>query len=200
MDRSTDERRPRGPLPDGSGVLGADDLLARTLARWAADAAVDEAAAARLRTYWLRVQAEEEASVLGTLVDLAERGRPVVVDVAGHRLGGVVIGVGADFVAMRTDRRQQALVPLAAIDVIRAEPGGVDVRGDRTPLLDVALDAVLGPVAAERPTVVVRTTGGAIVRGELRSAGTDVLRLRADGDPPVPTWIPLAAVAVVLLS
>lgn len=205
MDRPTDN--PSNPRTDeplrvssGEGVLGGDDPLGRRLARWAADAMVDEAARQRARARWLRIQAEEEATVAGTLLDLAERRRPVVLDIGTHRVRGVLAGVGADFVALRDDRGQQVLVRISAIDVVRAEPGGDDVRGDRATGVDVGLDAVMGPLAAERPDVLVRTTTGVLVRGRLTRAGIDVLRLRVDGDPPAPTWVPLAAVAMVVVD
>ncbi|MCO8129395.1 hypothetical protein NHL50_19505 [Acidimicrobiia bacterium EGI L10123] len=182
------------------GVLGGTDALARSLERWAADALVDEAARQRTRQRWLRVQAEEEASTIGALVDLAERGRPVVLDVGEHRVRGAIVGVGADFLALRSERDQDVLVRTEAVEVVRAEPGGRAVIGDRTVLVEVALDAVVGPLAADRPEVLIRTRSGQVVRGELRSAGTDVVRLRSDGDPPAPVWIPLAAVAVLVLQ
>ena len=183
-----------------AGVLGGTDALARSLERWAADAMVDEAARQRTRQRWLRIQAEEEASVLGALVDLAERGRPVVLDVGDHRIRGAVVGIGADFLAVRSDRGQDVLVRTAAIEVVRAEPGERAVVGDRAALVEVALGAVVGPLAAERPDVVVRTRSGQVVRGELRSAGTDVVRLRTDGDPPSPVWVPLDAIDLLVID
>lgn len=181
-------------------MLTGEDDLGRLLQRWAAEAVVDEAARSRTRARWLRIQAEESASIVGTLVDLAERAGPVVLDVGDHRVGGVLVGVGGDFVALRTDRGQQVLVRTSAVDIVRAEPGGGDVRGDRGALLDVTLDAVLGPVATDRPDVLVRTVGGAVVRGELRAAGTDVIRLRVDGDPPTPAWVAIASVAMLVVD
>lgn len=207
MDRSSDPRRAPGagapdPAPSGParGVLGGDDVLGDALARWASEAAVDEAARARARDRWLRIQAEEEASFVGTLVDLAERARPVVLDIADQRVRGVVAGVGGDFVAVHTDRGQRVLVRTEAIDAVRAEPGGVAVVGDRSPTLDVTLDAVLGPVAADRPDVLIRTRSGTAVRGELRRAGSDVVQLRVAGDPPTPVWVAVDAVAMLVLE
>ena len=200
MERTTD-RPDDGPDPSHArGVLGGPDALGRALERWVADAAVDEAARARARAHWLRVAAEEEASLAGTLVDLAERRRSVVLDAAGQRLQGVVVGVAEDFVAVRTDQGQQALVPLDAIEVVRSDPGAADVVGDRSATLDVSLAAVLGPVAADRPDVLVRTRHGVAVRGQLRSAGGDAIRLRLAGDQRAPAWIPLSAVALLVLD
>lgn len=191
---------PRSLAAAAGGVLGGTDTLARSLERWAADAMVDEAVRQRTRQRWLRVQAEEEASVLGTLVDLAERARPVVLDVGQQRIRGAVVGIGADFLAVRSDRGQDVLVRTAAVEVVRAEPGERAVVGDRAVLVEVALAAVVGPLAAERPDVVVRTRSGQVVRGELRSAGTDVVRLRADGDPPAPVWVPLEAIDLLIVD
>ena len=164
MDRFDENPLSGRPMGDASGLLG-DDALGRSLDRWAAEARVDEAARARVRARWLRIQAEEEASLIGTMVDLAERGRPVGLDVGDHRLRGVLRGIGGDFVAMRTEQNQLVLVRIAAVDAVRTEPGGADVRGDRSSLLDLELAGVLGPVAADRPQVLVRTTSGVIVRG-----------------------------------
>lgn len=190
-----------GPLAAAAGgVLGATGALSRSLERWAADAMVDEAARLRTRQRWLRIQAEEEASVLGALVDLAERRRPVALDVGDHRVRGALAGIGADFVALRSDRGQHVLVRTDAVDVIRAEPGERGVVGDRAVLVEVTLAAVMGPLATERPEVLVRTRSGQVVRGELRSAGTDVVRLRADGDPPAPVWVPLGAIDVLVID
>jgi len=191
---------PRLPTSaDASRVLGGDGF-ARALERWAADAAVDEAARQRARQRWLRVQAEEEASLAGALLDLAERGRAVSLDVGAERVRGRVVGVGADFVAVRSERDQQVLVRTAAVDVVRAEPGTPAVTGDRTAVLEVDLAGVLNPLAAERPEVLVRTRTGSVVRGELSSAGTDVVRLRIPGDPPAPAWVPIDAIEVLVLD
>ncbi len=183
-------------VASADGVLGG---LAGSLERWAAEALVDEAARTRARQRWLRLQAEEGSSLLGALVDLAEHGRPVVLDVGDHRIRGQVVGIGTDFLALRSERDQDVLVRTAAIEVVRAEPGQRDVVGDRAALVEVGLAAVVGPLAAERPDISVRTRSGTVVRGQLRLAGTDVLRLRVDGDPPTSSWVPLDAIDVLVL-
>jgi hypothetical protein len=191
---------PEATLSAAGSVLGGTDALARSLERWAADAMVDEAARQRARQRWLRIQAEEGSSVLGAISDLAERGLPVVLDVGDHRIRGRIVGVGADFLAVRSDRHQDVLVRTAAVEAMRTEPGSRSVIGDRTPFVEIGIDAVVGPLAADRPEVLIRTRSGHVVRGELRSAGTDVVRLRADGDPSTPVWVPLAAVDVIVLE
>ncbi|NDH11437.1 MAG: hypothetical protein EBY44_06880, partial [Actinobacteria bacterium] len=77
--------------PDRPVDLTADDPLA-ALQRWVADGQVDEAARARSRRRWLENVATEEATLGGVLLDLAERGRPVIVrTLAGHRVTGPII-------------------------------------------------------------------------------------------------------------
>lgn len=201
MDRSS-KNPVHGGLPKtAAGALGGT-MLDRALEQWAADATVDEAARARTRRRWLGTQAEESASFVGALLDLAEHGRPVLIDVAGDRVHGLLVGIGGDFVVLRTGTGSgghDMLVRTSAIDAVRAEPGGVEVVGDRPDLLDVKLAGVLGPLAAERPEVVVRTGGGVAIRGVLRTAGSDVLRIRVEGDPPTPAWVPIDSVAVLAI-
>ena len=184
------------------GVLGGTDELARSLERWAAEAMVDEAARQRTRQRWLRLQAEEEASLLGALVDLAERGRPRGARrAATSACGARSSAIGADFLAVRSDRGQDVLVRTGAVDVVPGRAGRAR-RGRRSGRARRGHPrcASLGPLAAERPEVVVRTRAGQVVRGELRSAGTDVVRLRADGDPPSPVWVPLAAIDLLVVD
>lgn len=191
---------PRRDVTAAAGVLGGSGGFAAALERWAADAAVDEAARQRARQRWLQVQAEEEASLAGTLLDLAEHGRPVGLDVGEYRLRGRIVGLGADFVAVRSERGQDLLVRMAAVEVVRGDPGEHPVTGDRTTVVDAGLTGVLAALAADRLSVLVRTASGTVVRGELRSAGLDVVRLRVAGDPPAPAWVPTDAVAVVVLD
>lgn len=201
MDRSSEHPVQDGLPRSAPGVLGAPSAIA--LERWAADAAVDEAARFRTRARWLQIQSEESATFVGTLLDLAERAEPVLVDAGGQQVRGPLVGLGGDFVVVRAptgDRITDTLVRIAAIDVVRAAPGAMEVRGDRAAMLDVQLGAVLGPMAADRPTVVVRTTHGVSVRGELRTAGTDVFRVLVDGDPPTPAWIRFDAVATITIT
>ncbi len=203
MDRSHEDHAPHHLPRIAPHALGSEDF-GRSLERWAADAVVDEAVRTRIRERWLRIQSEESASLVGTLMDLAERCTPLVIDVVDQQVRGVVAGVGGDFVALRTqpgaERTGPVLVRLTAIAAIRPEPGAVEVRGDRSAILDVTLGAVIGPVAADRPDVLVRTFHGQALRGELRSAGVDVIRLRVPGDPPTPVWVALDAVAMLVID
>ena len=100
-------RPPSRPVDLTSGdPLGA-------LHHWIADGRIDEAARARARQHWLERQAAEDATMLGVLIDLAERGRPVTATtVAGRRVTCPVRAVGADVgetvAQVHRDPRQEA--------------------------------------------------------------------------------------------
>ena len=114
-------------MPNGGGDLTGD------LARWLAEARVDEAAASRAREQSLRQQAGEEATLAGVLLDLAERGGAVVVDVAGgRRQRATVRAVAEDFCALRTDQGEVlvAYAGIAAVAALETDDGG---RGQPPP-------------------------------------------------------------------
>lgn len=170
--------------------------LDSALAQWMERAIVDEAAAARVRRHWLTVQAEGDSSLAGVLVDLGERGRPVVIVVDDATLRGRVVGMGADFVVLERDDARVALVPTAAIAMVRSSEDAT-VWGDREVYLETTLEGIIGSVAAERPEVAVWTQAG-MISGVLRTAGHDVLRIRLDGGAT--TWVALAAVRILVLN
>ncbi|MGB0501053.1 MAG: hypothetical protein ACPGNP_07695 [Acidimicrobiales bacterium] len=146
--------------PDRPVDLTADDPLA-ALQRWVADGQVDEAARARSRRRWLENAATEEATLGGVLLDLAERRRPVIVrTLAGHRVAGPIIAVGADFV--------------------------------------LAFGDALMELAAERPEVMVGV-GDETLRGELRTASSEVVTLVIADERREPISIALTAIDHVVV-
>jgi hypothetical protein len=173
---------------------GAGDLE-----RWAADARARELADARVRERWLRAQAEEETSLAGVLLALAERGETVMLTtVSGRRHRGVVAGVGMDFVAMETPIGPTTLVTLAAVGdvrVVRDGPRRSQAATGAGGELGVRLGDVLAQAAGQRPRVSVQA-GLAAVVGDLRAVGSDVLTLRADGDAGV-VYVALASLSEV---
>ena len=172
---------------------GAGDLE-----RWAADARAREAADARVRERWLRAQAEEESSLAGVLLALAERRDTVVVTtVAGRRHRGVVAGVGVDFAALQAPAGTTTLVALAALGDVRVAEGGrrSATTGEGTVELGVRLGEVLAQAAGQRPRISVQA-GAAAVVGDLRAVGGDVLTVRADGEAGA-VYVPLASISEV---
>jgi hypothetical protein len=191
---------PAGPDPAGRSrpLLGpAADGLAAALARWAAEARVDEAGAARARERWLRQQAEEEATMAGVLCDLAERRVPVVVDtIVGSRHRGMVSAVAADFVVLRVERRD-VLVALDAVAVVRPEPGVAAPVGDRPVDVGLRLTDALAYLVSERPRVLVLLRSGERVAGELRTIGRDVASIELDGPARAAAYVPVVAITEI---
>jgi hypothetical protein len=149
------------------------------------EARADSQAAARAQERWLRQQATESATLVGTLLDLAERGTAVSVTVGGRRHDGRIVAIGHDLVAL-ADRDAIVAVRTDAITIVRPQPGqpSVVASGDRPATLDLRLAELLGRLAGDEPAVSI-ALGGDVVSGVLVAAGDDVVTLRvapgADG-------------------
>jgi hypothetical protein len=174
----------------------AVDRLLADLAAWQVDQRTEDAARARARERSLRLQAEEEATLAGMLIDAAERGEPVVVMVQGGRTHrGQVVAVGADYVAVRSGGGRLAFVTLAAVGAVRA--GGPTASGARPPGTTELVD-VLGRLVEDRPRVQV-VTAGEVLNGDLVAVGRDVATLRLDNADPPLAYVALASVSEVSL-
>jgi hypothetical protein len=166
------------------------------LEAWLAGLQVDEASQSRARAAWLRRQAEEEATFVGVLVDLAERERAVLVETAaGRRHHGVLRVIGEDFCGVRTVQGTDALIRYDAITAIRPAPGEEGPSGDRLVAPVVTFSQALAALADVGVRVQVVPTQGAPTAGELRSVGVDVAVLRLDDRSRA--YVRLASVAEV---
>jgi small nuclear ribonucleoprotein (snRNP)-like protein len=188
---------PAAGLP---GSVGGD--LDVRLARWAAEARVDEAARVRSREQWLRRQAEEESAVAGVLADLLEAGRPVTVHTrSGRRHTGTIRALGDDFVALvLAGGRASVLVALTAVASLRTPPGDAGVVGDRDGAAGLGLADVVVGLAADREQVTVVTADGEAIAGTLQSVGRDVAVVRTAGEPPAMCYVPLAALGEIVVG
>ncbi len=182
----------------GDDPLGGAGLLVGAISRWLAEARVDDAARARARQRWLEQQAAEGTSVASVLVDLGERRRPVLVQTGlGRRHRGLLVGLGVDFVAIRTDAGAEVLVATRDIHAVRTRPGEPGAHSGRAVTLDAHLADAIAALAADRPRVTVATGPDATFNGELVSVGLDVLTLRVDGDARTNVYVPIDAVAEI---
>ncbi|MGZ0218089.1 MAG: hypothetical protein ACKVIY_03600, partial [Acidimicrobiales bacterium] len=88
---------PDEPAPPRQPIrLSPGDPLA-ALSRWVAEGSADQAARSRARQRWLERQAQEEATLIGSIIDLAERGQAITITTtAGGRHTGAVVAVGSD--------------------------------------------------------------------------------------------------------
>lgn len=176
--------------------------LSAALAHFVADAAVDEAARSRSLERSLRQQASEDASFTGVLLDLAERGRPIVLSTGGgRRHRGVVRTVAADFCILRADSGFDQLVSYRALGVVRPLPSEDQTVGDRPATLDVGLTDALVHLCDDRPRLRIGLMGDPDAQvGELRSVGRDVIALRMDGDPPPTAYLQVALIAELAIA
>jgi hypothetical protein len=154
-----------------------DDLLDRARA--------DDAAQERARERWLKQQAAESATLAGTLLDLAEAGSPMAITTAdGRTHQGEIVGIAAEFVALRS-ARGSVLIALDAVVSVRPRAAArtAVASGDRPPPLDLTLREALADAVDDRPRVLLTSRGAAEpVAGELRAVGQDVVTLALDGD------------------
>ena len=184
--------------PDRPVDLTADDPL-RALQRWVADGQVDEAARARSRRRWLENAATRAATLGGVLLDLAERRRPVIVrTLAGHRVAGPIIAVGADFVGVADARLGDTLMPTTRIATVQPAPSDDLPAGDRRHDVVLAFGDALMELAAERPEVMVGV-GDETLRGELRTASSEVVTLVIADERREPISIALTAIDHVVV-
>ena len=176
-----------------------EGLLA-DLARWAADARVEEAVAERTRERWLRQQSAEQARLTGIALDLAEqRATATIATTTGRQHRGTVVAVGEDFVAVAPSPRSVVLIAFAAITLLRPPPDRPEATGDRSPPNSAWLADVLTGLAGERTHARI-ALGPDVVSAELRAVGADVVTLRVDGAPPTTAYARLSAVTEVWLG
>lgn len=186
-------------VPDGQPEsLSAMDPLAG-LAKWIAEGAVDEAAVDRARQNWLHQQANESATMAGTLSDHAEAGRRVMAStLAGRRTNGTVTAIGIDFVAIREAGLGEVMIPLEQLAIIRAAPGESTAIGDRSPRFEVVMAHALAEISVDRPSVLV-AAGNEAVRGTLQSVGTDVLAVLVNGPHRSISHVALGAIDHIVI-
>jgi hypothetical protein len=187
---------------DGEPGGGADDAV---LARFAADARIEERLAERRRQRWLEQQAAESSTFAGLVRNLAEAATPVRLRTAAgtvHR--GPIAVIGEDAIGVRTAKAQLTLVALthlAALDT----PGTTVISGDREPEPPgPQLGHLLADLADAETVLHGVLVGGDRFEGRLRWVGEDVLALDGASGPdePGPTgrYVRLSSVIEVSVS
>ncbi len=176
---------------DGSSS-GSEDLD-RALLGLTDDARAEAHARTRRLTGSLRRQAEEEGTVAGVLLDLAERHEHLVLSTAGGRtLRGTIAIIGADFVALRSPAGVRTYVPTGRIASVRTEPVVARTVGDRVVQVAETLRGHLGTSAEERQWVSVHSLSTETVSGTLLAVGQDLLTVRSDQGTT--TYLPTALI------
>jgi hypothetical protein len=174
------------PWPDGA------------LDRWMAELRAHDAAVGRGRVGSLERQAAEAATLLGVVVDLAERARPVLIDLAtGRRHRGEITLVGHDMCAIRGAEGRATLVATWAITAVRPLPGETPITGDREVRSPATFATTVAAACEPGTHVAVWCIGTEVLTGEVQSVGHDVIALRLDAGR---TWAYVALASVAELS
>jgi hypothetical protein len=192
-------------MKDRDGDAGTGEVVEeRALRRLLDEATVEVSRAARARQRWLRQAAEEDATFAGVLVDLAERGAIVTVQVAaGGRRSGRIVALGLDHLVLGPPpggAGDERLVHLDAVVGVRPEPGGPALLGvDGRAPSGRTLVAVLAETAGDAPRVAITTATTEVVAGRLRAVGVDVVRLDLDDEARSPCYLSAAALREVVV-
>lgn len=170
--------------------------LASDFTRLLGDERAADAAKGRIRERHLRESAAADATFLGTALDLAEQGATVTVTTTtGRTVSGTIALVATDTLVVAS-----TYLPIRAVVAIRRLPGtrSGPADGDRSAPRTSSFAVLVGELALMRPRVAVAVLGEpALLAGELRAAGTDVITLRLDGEPPVVAYVSLGSVSAL---
>jgi len=190
------DREVDGHLHGQASGAGRDGSLDHCLA----ELQVEQAARDRVRRWSLHQAAREEATLAGLMADLAERGRPLLVDVAsGRHHRGWVRLLGRDFCALRTTTGTETLLSFAAITAVRPQPGEAGALGDRTATTATTMATAAARLAGLGLEVrLVRRGDPTGVTGDLAAVGRDVLVLRTARRGEI--YVPLASVEELSLT
>ena len=168
------------------------------------DASLRAAVSARIDERSRHERATELATWTGTLRDLAERAVPVVVRTGhGRTHRGVLVAIGIDHLAIRLMSTALVLVAIDTVRLVRPDPGanGRAATGDRDRSQDRTLAEELALLAEQVHIVVVGLRGiEDPVRGVVLGLGEDVLTLRGDGADGGTSYLPLGAIAELLIE
>jgi hypothetical protein len=180
----------------GVGEAESGDDLVAAFTRWVAAERVQDAADRRSQERRIAEAASGGATLAGVLVDLAERAEPVVLVVGARRLTCRVVGVGADFCVIESERAPGAIVALRALEGIwPTSKQGLAASGDRSPPLRLSFAAALARIAEERLPVAV-WCGENRMDGELLAVGEDLATLRTLPPSRRLAHLPLAAITL----
>lgn len=174
-----------------------DEDLGSDFARLVGETRSADAVRSRVRERHLRDAAGADATILGIALDLAEEAAEVVVSTdVGRSVAGRIALVAADAIAVGT-----TFVALRAVVSIRRPPGRGPVEtpsGQRPAPRTSSFAVLVGELALDRPRVAIAARGEpALLTGELRAAGADVVTIRLDGEPASIAYVSLASVSLL---
>ncbi len=160
-----------------------------------------DAVGARQRRYWGRQEDRETTTLVGLLVNLAEWGGEISLDVDGaRRFVGALCGVGADVAMLRGRDGRALVISLDYVSLVRPQASDrKEHTGDRPATLSAVFHEVLAELSADRPSVAIHLGHGEPVQGRLQWCGVDVCCLHS-GTPTQSVYVPLMAIAAVAVT
>jgi hypothetical protein len=166
------------------------------LERWLSELRSEQAARSRARVGALKAHAAEDATVVGVLADLLERGAQILVTTTtGRRHRGEVLIVGPDALVLRVGAQESLVTPISSVASVRMV-GGDPVHGEGSVSTTSRFGRILA--AAAQPGEWMRVAvGGEAFGGTVVGISSEVAVMRLDnGDV---TYVNLAAVEEVSL-
>ncbi len=156
----------------------------------------------RTRAQWLRLQAQSEATLAGTLVDLAEQRVPTTIRTrAGNTHSGVIRTVGRDFLVIATGSDTHICCALDAVTTVRSRSAARrgPASGHRKGTYDLLLREFLDAAAEDRPWVTLTLDSGEQVGGRLHAVGLDVVTMQLEDDESSTCYVSSPEIAEALV-
>lgn len=165
------------------------------LAELAATAWAEETTAERRAGRLHRLIEQDASTLIGVLIEAAERRRPIVVGLTGLAIRGTLTAVGSDFaIVFSTDVAKRWIVRTAAVTSVMCGDGRI--VGDRTDTLSSTFQDLAAELAGLAERVDLLTTDGAMHSGLLEWSGVDLLAIRSLSGHQQ-TYIPIANVSAI---
>lgn len=179
----------------------AANVSDQRLARFAADARIDDAIRARSRQRWLRQQSWEDSSIASLCVHLAEIDASATLHcVDGRLLRGRIHAVGVDFLELSNAASRTSFVPLAvvaALETLSPLAGG----GRRLPTAPTLSDVLSALADAEEQltcSLLGSAETGGRLSGRVRWANEELFALQGEGKQVA--YVRLSSVAVLSVT
>jgi hypothetical protein len=187
MKATAGDRQPNG---NGRTKQNLDPFAELTATAWA-----DETTAERRAGRLHRLLEQEASTLVGILIEAAERRRPIVVDLPGLSIRGTLTAVGADFaIVFSTAASKRWIIRTSAVTSLTCD----DARmvGDRTDTLSSTFQDLAAELAGLEEQVDLLTTDGAMHSGVLEWCGVDLLAVGSFSGRQY-TYIPIASLSAM---
>ncbi len=144
-------------------------------------------------------QQAQETTMVDLLENLADRSRSAGITlIGGRRFAGVIKALGEDFMILSDFEAGEVFIPYASLAVVLPGPEPAELPPERPFSLSLCFADALADLAAERAGIVAEVAGS-VMRGELRSAGQDVITIRPDSGVRTPLYVSMAAIASLVV-